>query len=1053
MRRRRWACILLAASLFASGWHTAFAYARPQGGAAGWEAAVTAESKQAEGTRAESGQADTQAVGGQSETVQEENSRDSKAGDPQEGWQEETEGSYTYVVLADQTVKITKYQGSGWDVQIPSELGGHTVSCIGEYAFSSGSMAQVSLPEGVRVIEKYAFSQCAGLHAVSFPASLESIGQGAFSSCGLASVTLPSGIEEVEEGAFADNLLLYGVSIPEGVTEIKGQAFANNAGLSEVKLPATLYKVEEQAFEGCGIFNIWLQEGSYAEQYARESHRVCRYPQEEAEHAYIEKEIQQPSDGDAGVIAYVCQGCGDTYARVLPPLGSQTEGGQPQESQEEGSQPGQPLEEKETDSLGNPAAKEGGTAEETQAGSTESRKKGRVAREAAATQIVIHGASASMRPGSRMQLSVTGNGSVEGAIQWSSSSRKTVSISRTGEAFAWKAGSVVITARSQAGLTAQYRISVSGSPTVSTPKSHSQALSGLASSNRSHNNYSSYYAGVVNSYLMEDKGGTFTRVENINKPGRYAPAEKVVLETYDSKTKKLVRKKEIPTELPIFGGFYSGEQYNFLIYGQGNTKESDKQEILRVVKYTKEWKRLGSVSAYGANTSRPFEAGSLRMAEAGGSLYIHTCHQMYKSMDGLRHQANMTFVVDEGKMEITQNVIWVANNSSGYVSHSLNQFVQTDGTHIYRADHGDGAPRGAMISKCEVGGRIVDVEWITPFTFGGAWGQNSTGASIGGFELSSDSCLIAGNSVPQGKDYQGTGGQRNIFVTVAGKDMESSHTVWVTAYKGGETEVRTPHLVKIGADQFLLMWEEKNSKSGKIVTKIAAMDGDAQLVSGIVSCRLPLSDCKPVVLKNGQVQWYVTEDSKPMLYSISPLDLKAAKAIQVEKVSVTGISKQIAAGKKLRLSAKVTPKNATNPSIQWKSSNTKVAVVSKSGLVTMKKGSGGKSVKITAIAQDGSGVKAVYKISSQKGVVKKISISGQKTVKAGKALQLKAKVTASKGANKKLAWKSGNTKYATVSSSGKVKAKPAGRGKKVKITAQATDGSGKKKTVTVQIKK
>ncbi len=88
------------------------------------------------------------------------------------------------------------------------------------------------------------------------------------------------------------------------------------------------------------------------------------------------------------------------------------------------------------------------------------------------------------------------------------------------------------------------------------------------------------------------------------------------------------------------------------------------------------------------------------MAEAGGSLYIHTCHQMYKSMDGLRHQANMTFVVDEGKMEITQNVIWVANNSSGYVSHSLNQFVQTDGTHIYRADHGDGAPRGAMISKC-----------------------------------------------------------------------------------------------------------------------------------------------------------------------------------------------------------------------------------------------------------------------------------------------------------------------------------------------------------------
>ena len=89
MRRRRWACILLAASLFASGWHTAFAYAQPQGGAAGWEAAVTAESKQAEDTQAESRQADSQAVGGQPGTAQEENGRDSGAGDLQEGQPEE----------------------------------------------------------------------------------------------------------------------------------------------------------------------------------------------------------------------------------------------------------------------------------------------------------------------------------------------------------------------------------------------------------------------------------------------------------------------------------------------------------------------------------------------------------------------------------------------------------------------------------------------------------------------------------------------------------------------------------------------------------------------------------------------------------------------------------------------------------------------------------------------------------------------------------------------------------------------------------------------------
>ena len=118
----------------------------------------------------------------------------------------------------------------------------------------------------------------------------------------------------------------------------------------------------------------------------------------------------------------------------------------------------------------------------------------------------------------------------------------------------------------------------------------------------------------------------------------------------------------------------------------------------------------------------------------------------------------------------------------------------------------------------------------------------------------------------------------------------------------------------------------------------------------------------------------------------------------------------------------------------------------------MKKNSGGKSVTITAAAKDGSGVKATYKITSMKGAVKRITVSGKKSVKAGKTLKLQAKVSAAKKANKKVKWTSSNKKYATVNSSGKVKALKAGKGKKVKITAMATDGSGKKKTVVIKIK-
>lgn len=171
----------------------------------------------------------------------------------------------------------------------------------------------------------------------------------------------------------------------------------------------------------------------------------------------------------------------------------------------------------------------------------------------------------------------------------------------------------------------------------------------------------------------------------------------------------------------------------------------------------------------------------------------------------------------------------------------------------------------------------------------------------------------------------------------------------------------------------------------------------------------------------------------------------------VRKIKLTGTSKKIAAGKQIALKATVSPASAKGCRLIWKSSNTKVATVTQSGKATLKKNSGGKTVTITVQTADGK-VKASYRIQSMKGAVKKISISGAKAIKAGKSLKLKAKATATADANKTLAWKSSNTKYATVSASGKVTAKKAGKGKKVKITAMATDGTGKQKTVTIRIK-
>ena len=65
----------------------------------------------------------------------------------------------------------------------------------------------------------------------------------------------------------------------------------------------------------------------------------------------------------------------------------------------------------------------------------------------------------------------------------------------------------------------------------------------------------------------------------------------------------------------------------------------------------------------------------------------------------------------------------------------------------------------------------------------------------------------------------------------------------------------------------------------------------------------------------------------------------------------------------LTLKATVTPSNATNKAVTWKSSNTKVATVSSSGKVTAKAAG---TATITCTAKDGSGKSAICKITVRK---------------------------------------------------------------------------------------
>ena len=153
------------------------------------------------------------------------------------------------------------------------------------------------------------------------------------------------------------------------------------------------------------------------------------------------------------------------------------------------------------------------------------------------------------------------------------------------------------------------------------------------------------------------------------------------------------------------------------------------------------------------------------------------------------------------------------------------------------------------------------------------------------------------------------------------------------------------------------------------------------------------------------------------------------------------------AGQTHQLSLEISPSNATDKRVDYVSSNPSVATVSASGLVTAKaKG----ETKITATAKDGSGEYA-YCYVTVTGSVKPSGISLDQTsakVKKGKTLTLKATVTPGNATNKKVTWKSSNTKIATVDAKGVVTAKAPG---KVTITATAAGNTSCKATCSITV--
>ncbi len=396
------------------------------------------------------------------------------------------------------------------------------------------------------------------------------------------------------------------------------------------------------------------------------------------------------------------------------------------------------------------------------------------------------------------------------------------------------------------------------------------------------------WASIITSYLYDNGNNTFNVVDYNNK--------EITVSTYNSSDYTLIDTKSVQFELEMFGGFYAGEKYNYIVFGQNNAEESDSKEVIRIVKYDKNFNRLAQTSVNNCYTTEPFHH-SLRMCEKNNKLLVHTARTRYLTDDGLHHQSQLTIILNTDTMTVEN---FLGDFQENHVSHSFNQFVIHDGNNFVLLDHGDGYPRSVVLNKYE---GINTEEWLseyygrtvlkyTPanlFEIPGKVGANCTGVMVGGFECSNNNYLVAINSIDHNKvteytSYEMKGldkDERNIILLVSDKnntDTSKVKKVYLTDYINKNKLGSTPYLIKLSDDRFLILWEEfeytNNYNCVDNGVKYVQVNGNGEIISDIRLCTdLQLSsDCQPTLIDNN-LTWYINGLDERKFYN---LDLNSA---------------------------------------------------------------------------------------------------------------------------------------------------------------------------------
>lgn len=351
--------------------------------------------------------------------------------------------------------------------------------------------------------------------------------------------------------------------------------------------------------------------------------------------------------------------------------------------------------------------------------------------------------------------------------------------------------------------------------------------------------------------------------------------EQIVIEYYDESF-NIQSRKLLEMELDIWGGFYEGSDAYYIIEGCTNTDENDNAEVVRVIKYDKEWNRQGAANItpnadlWGAEVRYPFDYGCVEAAEYNGKLYIVTGHEGYVDPTyNQGHQGFLMIAVDEATMEgkIVVADLW----------HSFAQYIDNIDSDFFVLEQSEGS-RCTKLSKYSTddSGDILKINSFPVLEYGGsrtsAWAI-ACRASVDGIALSDKNVLCLGTSIDQ-SDYDNYSSDTsyNIYLTVTSMtdfSEEATTVKWITDYNGDGKRFHGTKITKISDERFMISWEEYtdedlspsdiNDGLSAHILHYIFIDGDGNKLSEEFTVNAPFSDCQPVL--NGSKVVYCASNS------------------------------------------------------------------------------------------------------------------------------------------------------------------------------------------------